>query len=375
MLYIMHVSWGWIKQRPHFLAEGLTQKFDITVVTNERVRKKNKLNKRKTNKLNFKIIYIVPLSRFVFIKRFSDYIYRRIIKRIIKKNDIIWYTYPNLILDIRDNCFYNKNIIYDAMDDILAFPSVENNREYRSKLFYFEKKLYQRANVIFASSENLKNELISRYGQKKVNVVNNAIIPNTWGDNFIELPEKIKNYFSSSHAVKLTYIGTISTWMDFKSLLLILNTFDEIEIVLFGPCDVIPPKHNRLIVFGPVEHKYIFKIMEYSNAMIMPFILNRLIKSVNPVKLYEYIYSLKPCISVQYNETSKFEDYVYLYSGQIELLKLIKLLILEKLNAKRGSKEIKEFCSVNTWGKRVEFIMNIIEKECKLVVPQANNKY
>jgi len=56
------------------------------------------------------------------INEISDYIYRSVIKSQIKKNDIIWFTSPNLLLDVSDKSFGNKTIIYDAMDDILAFP-------------------------------------------------------------------------------------------------------------------------------------------------------------------------------------------------------------------------------------------------------------
>ena len=31
ILYFMHVDWNWIKQRPHFLAEGLSQHFKVDV--------------------------------------------------------------------------------------------------------------------------------------------------------------------------------------------------------------------------------------------------------------------------------------------------------------------------------------------------------
>ena len=31
ILYLMHIPWGWIKQRPHFLAELLSIDFDVDV--------------------------------------------------------------------------------------------------------------------------------------------------------------------------------------------------------------------------------------------------------------------------------------------------------------------------------------------------------
>ena len=32
ILYVMHISWGWLKQRPHFLAESLNEENDVEVI-------------------------------------------------------------------------------------------------------------------------------------------------------------------------------------------------------------------------------------------------------------------------------------------------------------------------------------------------------
>ena len=31
VLYVMHISWGWIKQRPQFLAEELAKYYEVDV--------------------------------------------------------------------------------------------------------------------------------------------------------------------------------------------------------------------------------------------------------------------------------------------------------------------------------------------------------
>ena len=42
--------------------------------------------------------------------------------------------------------------------------------------------------------------------------------------------------------------------------------------------------------------------------MIMPFKLNELVKSVDPVKLYEYINYNKPIISIFYQEIKRYSQ-------------------------------------------------------------------
>lgn len=48
ILYIMHVPWGWIKQRPHFFAEYLNKDFDVDVVYKKplKVSNRNLINKK-----------------------------------------------------------------------------------------------------------------------------------------------------------------------------------------------------------------------------------------------------------------------------------------------------------------------------------------
>ena len=47
--------------------------------------------------------------------------------------------------------------------------------------------------------------------------------------------------------------------------------------------------------------------------LVMPFKLDDLVQAVNPVKLYEYVYSHKPAIAIHYAETEQFEQFVHLY--------------------------------------------------------------
>ena len=93
------------------------------------------------------------------------------------------------------------------------------------------------------------------------------------------------------------YVGTISEWFDFDLLISILDEYKTINAVLIGPSDVKIPKHDRIHYLGTVERKYIFNIMSHAWVLVMPFLINELVKSVNPVKLYEYIYMGKPIIA------------------------------------------------------------------------------
>ena len=55
----MNVDWNWIKQRPHYLAEGLASKYKLIIVYQYRY-KRNRLQKRVEDTLDLRPIFVLP---------------------------------------------------------------------------------------------------------------------------------------------------------------------------------------------------------------------------------------------------------------------------------------------------------------------------
>ncbi|MBU3917318.1 hypothetical protein KKA14_17435 [bacterium] len=100
--------------------------------------------------------------------------------------------------------------------------------------------------------------------------------------------------------------------------------------------------------------------MKKTAALIMPFQINELIKSVNPVKVYDYIYSCKPVIVARYDETARFEDFIHLYCTPEEYMVKLEMLVANNLQMKKNSDECLSFVSENTWAARVEQILTVL---------------
>ena len=100
--------------------------------------------------------------------------------------------------------------------------------------------------------------------------------------------------------------------------------------------------------------------MHIADALFMPFIVNELVLSVNPVKLYEYIYSGKPCLAARYPESEKFKDFAYLYQGDEEFGALISRLEAGTLEPRKSLKDCRDFAMENTWDVRYSKIKDIL---------------
>jgi len=94
----MHVDWRWIKQRPHFIAEGLSKHYDVTVV--HFCSKHFLFREYDISDYNLNIL---PALRLPFYQNKIIYALNReyiriYFKFLIKKYnpDFIWITFPQL---------------------------------------------------------------------------------------------------------------------------------------------------------------------------------------------------------------------------------------------------------------------------------------
>ncbi|MDE5758216.1 MAG: glycosyltransferase, partial [Allobaculum sp.] len=286
----------------------------------------------------------LPMSRFSVIKKINIFIYESFLAHLLSQEiyDYVYLTHPVLF-----SKKINVPIIYDCMDDVLEFSSDSAEKK---ELFILEKQVVRHSTYVFFTSEHLKDTVLKRYtldnvcGKSFVN--NNAIeLPKTHMLESIELSE--------SNRIKFVYIGTITEWLDFN----LLESLDKekYEFHLFGPVyDISTDRQDNVIFHGSVPRERIFSLMQAADILIMPFRVNKLIESVNPVKLYEYIFSCKPVISVQYGETLKFSDYVYLYEdGDSKSLEAcVKKIEANGMKCKASETDCKNFAENNTWNNR-----------------------
>lgn len=354
ILYLMHVDWNWIKQRPHFIAEKLANRGVEIDIYYTKYFYKDKLTVNERGSLVINQIPRLPFSRYKIVKSINEKLYKHLINNLLKKKkyDYVYVTHPSLYLEE-----INIPIIYDCMDDVLAFNT---NSESNKLIFEKECVLVNNAKYVLFTAENLKNTVLKRFNLENSSkyLINN---------NAIELPKFInkndKFNLGNSSRIKLVYIGTITEWFDFEMLKCIDSS--KYEFHLFGPIYNIEKDFpSNFFIHGAVPREKIFSIMQAADILIMPFCVTELIKSVNPVKLYEYIYSCKPIITVKYGESEKFSDFVYLYeTGNANSFNTcIEKIISNGMTAKNTSDNCKNYVNNNTWDKRAKDILDFITK-------------
>lgn len=359
ILYVMHIPWGWIKQRPQFIAEELAKKCEVDVFYRKSNHNKEGENPHlQVGNLRVKGFRNWPLERLKFIPlplsyRINKWIWNAI-GIVIDDYDYVWVTDPILWWAFKDKINHKKTkVIYDCMDDYSAFPYMDEYPEYKLFKENNEKMLIKEADFVFCSAKALQQKLQNRFGIKRIyNIVNNAITNDitTYNNNVdgISLPDN-----------SLVYIGTISEWFDFNNTLRALDEYKNLHVILYGPKRMKRiPMHERLEFRGSTPHVNILSIMDKAKGLFMPFVLNELIESVNPVKLYEYIYSGKPILATRYGESEPFAEYVTLYSNYQEFSAFIRNQVLS--DSYVDKKKMQSFALCNTWEARTKQILEIM---------------
>jgi len=116
------------------------------------------------------------------------------------------------------------------------------------------------------------------------------------------------------------------------------------------------PQHERIKYLGAVRHQDIHVHVSKFDVLMMPFKVTELIQSVDPVKLYEYVFFDKPIVSVRYKEIERFSKFVDFYSNHEDLISILDRYLRENFKRKYTAEEREQFISINTWAHRVASI-------------------
>lgn len=351
MLYISHVDWNWIKQRPHFIAEELMSYFDISVMYLYQRQNRKALQKRGGKDNNVTPLHAVPLGRRIKALHSPNNAFIRSqvahkIKQI--KAEYVFLTYPLQIDYLPAN--YSGTVIYDCMDDHAALSPAFLRETVEAK----ERAILKRADVVLHSSNNLREMLIQHYGNdfnEKMYLVRNG-----YSGTVTDAGQKVqkdKEYFT------ISYFGTIGKWFNFDYILKSVQDIPNLRYKIIGPADTELPVSDRIEYTGTVEHDKLYDTIKDTDCLSMPFVVNDIVLSVDPVKLYEYINYNMNILCVRYPEVERFDPFVYFYEDYDSFVSQIKKM-MDDNTVKYDSQTRLQFLQESSWENRAREIMQAL---------------
>jgi len=224
----------------------------------------------------------------------------------------------------------------------------------RREIVAAERRLVESASAISSTSEFIADYVCETYGLVP-EVVRNAA--NMKSLSMGSDPPK------EACSPNLLYVGTVSSWFDFKAMLHLLHEIPEARLCLAGPLEVVLPENARIIHLGVVPHSSLGELAAQYDVLVMPFVLNQVVLGVDPVKLYEYLAWRRPVIACRYPEIGRFEGFISMYEGVDELVEAVRQVQKDRTYGLPTRAETAQFLAENCWPARVaqvERLMNPI---------------
>ena len=245
-----------------------------------------------------------------------------------------------------------------------------------------ENEAVRQADLCIATSGEL-TRLKSAYSSNVFllpNAVDLAIFESTMTENF-ERPEELKGLEDKTI---IGYTGNINeVRIDYPLLKKIAQTHSDKILLMVGPLNSNDYKEYGLdkmpnIVFtGGKPITELPKYLQYMDCTIIPFLCNKLTKSIYPLKINEYLAAGKAIIATSFSDDIRsFGNVAYIAGNHKEFIQNIDRAIAE--NTTRKQIERLEVAKTNTWTARVKRFWEIIDEfetqKIRAILFQIKNK-
>lgn len=228
---------------------------------------------------------------------------------------------------------------YDAMDDFAAFYRGYSKHVMRER----ELETITRTDMVFASSSTLRATW--QTVRPDVRLIHNACAPET-------LPDVVG--CSKNLRPVLGYVGTIATWFDWELVIMLAHSCPDVCIRLIGPVFVAPPGDlpPNIEMLPPCNHADAMRHAQAFDIGLIPFRLNQLTDSVDPIKYYEYRALGLPVLTTSFGEMRfrSREPGVYMLERGTDLSAVVTSAL--SIYSAAGRDDALQFRERNSWSAR-----------------------
>ena len=362
LIYFSPIAYDDLKQRPQYLAEGLSKFYDVVYVEPTKRLVSNIVRGdvncgAKEEKINEHLTVVRCNGSFIPPFSFST---RDVLKLGVKLQRLQLEKYVKdadyLILGFEGWAevafsWKDKKVIYDKIDDTEKLINNANSAEYirRGRLM-----LEQKADAFMVTAKIFHNNIAKQRVDSSI-----LYLPN--GVNIDEID--ISNISFESNREKNNtriygYVGTVSEWFDFDAVRVIAKQPNS-KVIIVGPCLIDVPQIENVEYVDRVSKKEALEYIKRFDVCIYPFKQNELLDTINPVKLYEYLALNRPVLAVATPEMDVFGKKVTQYDNYDKIEKVCHSVFVLPFDNKE---ELTEFIRNNSWTNRVDLIHNFLEE-------------
>ncbi|MDQ0417004.1 glycosyltransferase involved in cell wall biosynthesis [Croceifilum oryzae] len=326
VIYPPTLNWSYMRQRPQhmmlqFAKNGHTVLF--------------------FNKTSVEGPVVQEVTENLFVVQHPNFFLNEILPQLPSKRDTIYWTSWSRKIP-HSNLFQTNTLIYDCVDD---FPDWEQEEQMYAPL----------ADAIVCTADHLKEKMKKLVQKQPIHLVPNGCEFEHFAQvkkqsRLHEIPE-----IPPHDGPRIGYIGAWAPWVNKKIMQALSREMPEAQIVIIGPnlrSDQ-PELGDNVFFLGHKSYESLPFYLRYIDVGIIPFAINRITHSTNPVKAYEYLATGKPVVSTPLPEVLKMKPYVLIADQPNQFVKAVRTALV---NLKKNSRKRMSFAKQHSWEKRFEVI-------------------
>lgn len=340
-----------MKQRPQQIAESFPRDV-LFIYHSNKDQYENKLN-YKFLKENLLLINL-DIYRNYFIKKLNhyydkylmlystNYIKRKIIDRYLQHNFEIIYEYvDNIDEELNGKTLAHK--LQEQFDFLVNSSSIH----------------------ITTTATKLYENVVKVNPNAHVKLITNGVDYDHFKSKKYKVPQDLKEIIEKDKPV-IGYYGALAKWFDYELIKRIAKE-DKYSIVLLGVDYDQTLEASGLLslenvyYLGKKEYDVLPRYSAYFDICMIPFLINDITLSTSPVKVFEYMASLKPIVTTALPECMKYESVLSSSNHKEFIDNLNKALSLkeDKSYLELLQKEAKD----NTWSSKCKDIITFIKEK------------
>lgn len=303
-----------------------------------------------------------PVHRLNGLRRLNECLYytgiRRALRRLSGDRLIVWLSNP-LHARVLEALPRRALACYDWTDDWAAFDilPVEDPAE----IVALNDRILQQVDLVFAVSAELERRAtaVNPHTHRAPNATDPEKLGGAAADGPVaaelaELPRPI-----------IGYVGQIADKIDYDLIGQVAKARPEWSFVLVGP--VWSSKRERAAALEALGNVHFLGARPFDQLVpylrgfdvcMLPHVLSPLTRSMDPIKLYDYLTTGKPVVSTPVAGVERFDDVVQVVNGLKAFVVALEAALSEDgaLTAQRLA-----YAQANTWRTRAEEMWQVMQ--------------
>ncbi|AFH64750.1 glycosyltransferase [Paenibacillus caseinilyticus] len=299
ILYPPTIDWSWMKQRPQHLMDQFAQHGHTVFYFN------------KTGAAGQPVYE--PIAPNLYLVHHAEYFLKELWPKMRPAQGTVYWTSWSRQLPRGRSDYGADFVIYDCVDD---FPDWESD----------ERQYIHTADAVVCTADGLEAKMTALASSKPVIQVPNGC---DWDffrktmflNRSVPLPG-----IPPSRGPKIGYIGAWAPWVDERIIQALGERIPEAQVIIVGPRlredSLYYPANVHFM--GYQDYSKLPEIVPHLDVCIIPFHVNRITQSTNPIKVYEYLAAGKPVVSTDLPEVRKMVPHVSIAGDPDEFVRQVQ---------------------------------------------------